>query len=498
MAEGRSRGSDSGGQASAIGVQPSGVRRRSSALCDPATGRLSAVPRSRPTGTSGPAANGTSELVRQRESRGQREDARLGVGDRGGFIRGADGLEDGVDAGGDLVHVLGEQAAGGDGRSAEADAGGLEGGTRLERDGVLVTGDVGEIEGLLRLLRGEFGQVGAEVDEEEVVVGAAGHDPVAARLHRGAEGARVLDDLGGVGLELGLEALAETHGLGGDDVHERAALGARENRGVDHLGVGGAAEDQAAARAAQGLVRGGRDEVGMGNGRRVVTRGDEAGDVRDVGEEQGADGAGDFTHAGEVDDAGVGAGADGDHLGLLALGRGGELVVVDQAVVLTDTVLHELIELAGEIGGVAVGEVAAVTEVHAEDLVTRLEHGGVDGEVGLGARVRLHVGVLGAEELLGTVDRELLDLVDELAAAVPAFARVTLGILVGQHAALGLQDRRVGEVLRGDELNVALLAGELGGDGGVELGIELRERRGVEHVRRVGGSGGGEGSRERK
>ena len=42
--------------------------------------------------------------------------------------------------------------------------------------------------------------------------------------------------------------------------------------------------------------------------------------------------------------------------------------------------------------------------------------------VGLAPGVRLHVGVLGAEELLGAVDGELLDHVDELAAAVVALA----------------------------------------------------------------------------
>ena len=46
-----------------------------------------------------------------------------------------------------------------------------------------------------------------------------------------------------------------------------------------------------------------------------------------------------------------------------------------------------------------------------------------DGGVGLRAGVRLDVGVLGAEELLGAVDRELLDDVDVLAAAVVAPAR---------------------------------------------------------------------------
>ena len=58
-----------------------------------------------------------------------------------------------------------------------------------------------------------------------------------------------------------------------------------------------------------------------------------------------------------------------------------------------------------------------------DDRVAGLEQRHVDGVVGLGAGVRLDVGVLGAEQLLGAVDRQLLGDVDLLAAAVVAAAR---------------------------------------------------------------------------
>ena len=56
--------------------------------------------------------------------------------------------------------------------------------------------------------------------------------------------------------------------------------------------------------------------------------------------------------------------------------------------------------------------------------------------------MRLHVRVLGAEQLLGPVDGQLLGHVDELAAAVVAPARVALGVLVGEDGALGLEHGR--------------------------------------------------------
>ena len=67
-----------------------------------------------------------------------------------------------------------------------------------------------------------------------------------------------------------------------------------------------------------------------------------------------------------------------------------------------------------------VRQVSAVREVHAEHRVARLQQREVDGHVRLRARVRLHVGVLGAEQLLRSRDRERLGHVHELAAAVVA------------------------------------------------------------------------------
>src|SRR5437773_1609143 len=58
-----------------------------------------------------------------------------------------------------------------------------------------------------------------------------------------------------------------------------------------------------------------------------------------------------------------------------------------------------------------------MVELHPEDRVAGLDQRVVRGGVRLGARVRLHVGVIGAEQLLGTVDRQLLGHVDVLAAA---------------------------------------------------------------------------------
>ena len=85
------------------------------------------------------------------------------------------------------------------------------------------------------------------------------------------------------------------------------------------LAYGLLAQDEAAARAAQRLVRGGGDDVGERHRRRVHARGDEAGDVRHVHHHRRADLVGDLAELREVEGARVGAGADDDDLRLVLL-----------------------------------------------------------------------------------------------------------------------------------------------------------------------------------
>src|SRR5690606_12413695 len=71
------------------------------------------------------------------------------------------------------------------------------------------------------------------------------------------------------------------------------------------------------------------------------------------------------------------------------------------------------------------------------------------------------------------------DLVDHLAAAVVAAAGVALGVLVGEHRAGRLDDRRTGEVLRGDQLDPLVLTAALGVDQAGERRVARGQRAAV-------------------
>ena len=184
---------------------------------------------------------------------------------------------------------------------------------------------------------------------------------------------------------------------------------------------------------------------------------------------------GNLAHAREVDDARIGAAAADDQLGLLALGNLLQFVVVDGFGFLGHAVGDDLVGLAGEVQLMSVREVAAVREVQAQDGVAGLDDGRIGRHVGRRAGVRLHVGVLGAEELLGAIARQVLHHVGELASAVVALAGIAFGVLVGEDRARGFQHGFADEVFGGDQLQAFVLAAFFVLDGIGYFGINFRQ-----------------------
>ena len=107
--------------------------------------------------------------------------------------------------------------------------------------------------------------------------------------------------------------------------------------------------------------------------------------------------------------------------------------------------------------------------------------------------MRLDVGEAAAEQLLGALDRQRLDRVRRPAALIVAAARIALGIFVGQHRALRLEHRAADDIFRRDQLDLGLLALQLGldrrGDRGVGIGQPLGEEAQGLDVGQVGRGG---------
>ena len=302
----------------------------------------------------------------------------------------------------------------------------------------------------------------------------------------------VLDDLRGIVLELRLQRFAERHGLGGDDMHQRAALQAGEDSRIELLRqilvIG---EDHAAARAAQRLVGRGRCNMAMRERRRMLATGNEAGDMGHVDHQVGADAVGDLAEALPVPDTGIGGAAGDDQLRPGFFGLALNSIHVEQVVAFTHAVGDDVEPLAGHVDRRTMRQVPARIEIETHERVARLQQRQEHRLVHLRAGIRLHVGEIDAEQLLGALDGELFGDIDELAAAIIALARITLGIFVRHDRALRFQDGAGNNVFRGDQLDLMPLTTQFLIDRAKDFRIGIGKRA-IEE--RFGGSIGHRGS----
>ena len=185
--------------------------------------------------------------------------------------------------------------------------------------------------------------------------------------------------------------------------------------------------------------------------------GDEAGDVRHVGDDRRPDGLADRADPRELDHARVGARPDHDHLRLVLVRQPLELLVVDPLVVFADAVGDDGVELAGEVQRMAVREVAAVREVHARGpcrpaSAARSTRPCWPARRSAAARWRAPRRTA-ASRARSPATRPRRRTRTRRSSA----SRVAFGVLVGHHRPGRLQHRLADEILRRDELEARVL-----------------------------------------
>ena len=143
--------------------------------------------------------------------------------------------------------------------------------------------------------------------------------------------------------------------------------------------------------------------------------------------------------------------------GLCSCARRAEFLVIDGLGFLAHAVGNKFVHFPGKIQRVAVRQVSAMREVHAEHCVARLQHGHVNGNVGLRAGVRLHVGVFRAKKRFRAINRQLLGTIDKFAAAVVALAGITFRIFIREHRAHGFDHGFGDKIFGGDQFKAGAL-----------------------------------------
>ena len=250
-----------------------------------------------------------------------------------------------------------------------------------------------------------------------------------------------------------------------NDVLKRAALRTRENRLVDGFGVFFAAENHAAARTAQRLMRRCRDDVGIRYGIRMQPGGDQARNMRHIHHQIGAALFGDLCEFGKINDAGIGACARHNQLGPVLHRQRTDGVIINPVRRIVYAVRYDMKIAAGHIDRAAMRQVPTLLEVHPQNRIAWFQKRKIYRLIGARAAVRLDIGVFSAEKLFGTINRQALHHVHTLTSAVVAFRRITFSILIRQHAAGSAEHGFADEIFRRDQLDVGLLPAEFRQDG---------------------------------
>ena len=204
-----------------------------------------------------------------------------------------------------------------------------------------------------------------------------------------------------------------------------------------------------------------RNHVGVRNGALVASGDHQPGEMGNIADVIGIHFSGDLPEDLEVDLTRVRRRPGDDDLRPVLLCQFPDPVVVHPPGRRIHAVLHALEKLAGGAHLPPVREMPAFGERQPHDRLPRLDQRVVRRQIGHRPRIRLDIGVIGAEDLLRPVDRQGLDQVRDLLPLVVAFVRVPLGVFVGETAPRR-QHHRLGDVvLRGDQAYLAALPGLL-------------------------------------
>ena len=183
-----------------------------------------------------------------------------------------------------------------------------------------------------------------------------------------------------------------------------------------------------------------------------------------VTKSQGAHAVGDGLESLRVDLPRVGGGPADDQPGAKLPGEAFDLVEIDRLGVWFHPVGDDIVELPGKVDRRTVGQVSPMRQVHGQDRVARFQGEKIHGHVGLGAGMRLDVGMVGPKKPPGPFASQLLGHVDFFAASVIALARIAFRVLVRQHGTHCRQNGGRNHVLRGDQLDLAFLPMRLPAD----------------------------------
>ena len=172
---------------------------------------------------------------------------------------------------------------------------------------------------------------------------AAGNQIQTAGLQDLAHFLRIFNHLCRIVLKLRREIFSETNCLGGNHMHQRAALSSRENRRIDFFcNIFIVSQNHAAAGTAQSLVRRCCYHIGIFQRIRMDAAGNQTGKMRHIHHQISSDFIGNFPKTLKINPPRISRPARDNQFGLVFQSQALNPVIINQPGLFTNAVLNRL------------------------------------------------------------------------------------------------------------------------------------------------------------
>ena len=284
-----------------------------------------------------------------------------------------------------------------------------------------------------------------------MVVSTARNETEALCLQSFSKSLGIFNDIFRILSEVRLQSFAEGNSLSSNNVHQRAALQAGENRFIDFLCVFLiVGQNQTAARPTQGFMRSGSYNVSIGNRGRMQTCCNQTSNMCHINEQQSAVLMSNISNAFKINDTRICAGTGNNQLRLIFFRLSLDISIINHFGFLVYTVVNYVEIGTGNINRGSMAQMTALRQVHAHDGIARFQESKIHSHIGACTAMSLYISKISIEQLLSAFDSQGFNLVYIFAAAIITMSWVAFSVFIRQYAAHSLHNCRSNNVFRSD------------------------------------------------
>ena len=272
----------------------------------------------------------------------------------------------------------------------------------------------------------------------------------------------IVNNLLSILLESRGKSFLESNCLSCNNVHQRAALNAREYSLIELLAkLGILTENHTTARTTQSFMGSSCYYICIWYWRRMQSCSYQTSDMSNIYHEICTYRMSNFCQTREVKSAGICRSTSNNQLRLALLSNSLNLIIIQSLSFFTYAIRYNLKVLARHIYWRTMSQMAAISKVHTHYSIARSQKSEKYCHISLCTGMRLNICIFCTKKLLSTINSQLLYHIYMLTATIVTLARITLCILISKDTALSCHNCSADNIFRCNQLQLIALTMKL-------------------------------------